>query len=137
MSSFSKRKASDVQVSGCDLHLLLGIPLILEPILQRMKFFKIFIFKYFRQNQDQFDLPYLYWIPKLHKNPYKQRYMDVSSKCSTKPLSLLLTKQLTAIKESRQRYCSAAYSRNGVNQMWILKNSKKKSLENLKSHGFS
>ena len=21
--------------------------------------------------QDQFDLPYLYWIPKLHKNPYK------------------------------------------------------------------
>ena len=23
------------------------------------------------KNQDQFDLPYLYWIPKLHKNPYK------------------------------------------------------------------
>jgi hypothetical protein len=23
------------------------------------------------KNQDQFELPYLYWIPKLHKNPYK------------------------------------------------------------------
>jgi hypothetical protein len=23
------------------------------------------------KNQDQFDLPYLYWIPKLHKNPHK------------------------------------------------------------------
>jgi hypothetical protein len=23
------------------------------------------------KNQDQFDLPYLYWIQKLHKNPYK------------------------------------------------------------------
>jgi hypothetical protein len=23
------------------------------------------------KNQDQFYLPYLYWIPKLHKNPYK------------------------------------------------------------------
>jgi hypothetical protein len=23
------------------------------------------------KTQDQFDLPYLYWIPKLHKDPYK------------------------------------------------------------------
>jgi hypothetical protein len=44
--------------------------------------------------------------------------------------SLLLTKLLTAIKESLQRYCSTAYSRSGVNQMWILKNSKEL-LENL------
>jgi hypothetical protein len=88
------------------------------------------------KNQDQFDLPYIYWIPKLHKNPYKQRYIAGSSKCSTKPLSLLLTKLLTAIKESLQRYCSTAYSRSGVNQMWILKNSKEL-LENLKSHDFS
>jgi hypothetical protein len=35
------------------------------------------------KNQDQFDLPYIYWIPKLHKNPYKQRYIAGSSKCST------------------------------------------------------
>ena len=42
------------------------------------------------KNHDQFDLPYLYCIPKLHKNPYKQRYIAGSSKCSTKPLSLLL-----------------------------------------------
>jgi hypothetical protein len=90
------------------------------------------------KNQDQFDLPYLYWIPKLHKNPYKQtlRYIAVSSKCSTKPLSLLLTKLLTAIKESLQRYCSSAYCRSGVNQMCILKNSIEL-LENLKSHDFS
>jgi hypothetical protein len=59
----------------------------------------------------------LYWIPKLHENLYKQRYIVGSSQCSTKPLSLLLTKLLTAIKESLQRYCSTAYSRSGVNQM--------------------
>ena len=88
------------------------------------------------KNQDQFELPYLYWIPKLHKNPYKQRYIAGSSKCSTKPLSLLLTKLLTAIKESLQRYCSTTYSRSGVNQMWILKNSKEL-LDNLKSREFS
>jgi hypothetical protein len=55
------------------------------------------------RNQDQFELPYLYWIPKLDKNPYKKRYSAGSSKCSTKPLSLLLTKLLTAIKELLQR----------------------------------
>jgi hypothetical protein len=43
---------------------------------------------------------------------------------------------LTDVKESLQRYCSTAYSKSGVNQMWILKNSKEL-LENLKSHGFS
>jgi hypothetical protein len=43
------------------------------------------------RNQDQFEFPYLYWIPKLDNNPYKQRYIAGSSKYSTKPLSLLLT----------------------------------------------
>jgi hypothetical protein len=87
-------------------------------------------------NQDRFGLPYLYWIPGLHKNPFRQRYIAGSSKCSTKPLSLLLTKLLTAIKESLQKYCSAACSRSGVNQMWILKNFKEL-LKYSKSHDFS
>jgi hypothetical protein len=43
---------------------------------------------------DRYELPYFYWLPKLHKNPYKQRYIAGFSKCSTKPLSLLLTKTL-------------------------------------------
>ena len=30
------------------------------------------------------NLPSLYWIPKLHKYPYKQRLIAGSSKCSTK-----------------------------------------------------
>lgn len=34
--------------------------------------------------QNDFDLPYLYWIPKLHKDPYKHRYIAVSTKCFTK-----------------------------------------------------
>jgi hypothetical protein len=38
----------------------------------------------------------------------RHRCIDGSRKCSTKPLSLLLTTLLTAIKESLQRYCSTA-----------------------------
>ena len=70
------------------------------------------------------DLPLLYWIPKLHKDPYKQRFIACSSSCSTKPLSKLLTSILTTIKEGLQKYCDIVYSHSGINQMWILKNSK-------------
>lgn len=53
-----------------------------------------------------------------------QRYKAGSSKCSTKPLSFLLTTILTVVKEKLQEYCTTIYSRSGVNQMWIIKNSK-------------
>ena len=51
------------------------------------------------------DLPYLYWITKLHKTPYKERYIAGSSTCSTKELSIHLTKILSAVKEGQQKYC--------------------------------
>ena len=73
-------------------------------------------------NNEEFDLPYIYWIPKMHKNLYKHRFIARSSKCSTKPLSILLTK--TTIEQGLNKYFETAYSRSGINQMWILKNSK-------------
>ena len=85
---------------------------------------------------EELDLPYIYWIPKMHKNPYKHRFIAGSSKCSNKPLSILLTKLLTHIKQGLQKYCETAYSRSGVNQMWILKNSKEL-LEHLQSPNFN
>ena len=71
--------------------------------------------------EDQ-DLPYLYWTPKLHKTPFKHRFIAGSSKCRTKELSCLLTKILTTIKDGLSRYCTKM-SHNRVNNMWILKNS--------------
>ena len=43
---------------------------------------------------------------------------------------------LTAVKDGLQKYYATAYSRSGVNQMWILRNSKEL-LDNLKSMFFS
>ena len=37
----------------------------------------------------------------MHKNPYKDRFIAVSSKCSTKTLSILPTKLLTHILKAR------------------------------------
>ena len=51
-------------------------------------------------SEEDIDLPKLYWIPKLHKNPYKQRYIAGSAKCSTKPLPQILTR----IHSFRQQY---------------------------------
>jgi hypothetical protein len=61
---------------------------------------------------DKYELPYLYWIPKLHKIPYKQKCIPGSSKISIKPLSLLHTKILTSVKEKLQTYCGTTYSRS-------------------------
>jgi hypothetical protein len=65
----------------------------------------------------------LYWIPKLHKCPFKQSYLDGSTKCSTKPLSKLLSCILSVVNTVLQSYCDTSYSKGCVNQMWILKNS--------------
>ena len=64
-------------------------------------------------------IPLLYWILKLHKKSL-QRFIAGSSTCSTKPLSKLLTIILSKIKDGLKRYTDTIYSRNGVNQMWIL-----------------
>ena len=72
----------------------------------------------------------------MHKNPYNYRFIAGSFKCSAKPLSILLTKLLIHIQRALQKYCETAYSRTGINQMWILKNSKDL-LEHLKSPTFS
>ena len=85
---------------------------------------------------DDIDLPSLYWIPKLHKDPYKQRCIAGSSSSSTKPLSRLLTSILTTVKEGLKKYCNSIYSHSGINQMWILKNSKEL-LDNLHSHSLN
>jgi hypothetical protein len=82
------------------------------------------------------DLPYLHWIPNLNKTPYKESYIAGSSTCSTKELSIQLTKIMSAVKEGHQQYCETVYSCSCINHMLILKNSKDL-LDNLSSISFS
>ena len=74
-------------------------------------------------SEEDKNLPYLYWTPKLHKVPFKHRFIAGSSKCTTKDLSCLLTKVLTTVKDGLIRYNNTKTSRNRVNSMWIVKNS--------------
>jgi hypothetical protein len=54
----------------------------------------------------QDKLPTMYWLPKMHKTPYKARFMANSSSCTTTKVSVLLKSCLTAIKKLHSiRYC--------------------------------
>ena len=49
-------------------------------------------------DEDHSKPPTLYWLPKLHKRPYKLRFIANSSACTTYELSILLTSCPTASK---------------------------------------
>ena len=84
-----------------------------------------------KERQDR--LPTMYWLPKLHKRPYKARFIASSNSCSTTELSKLLTSCLTAVKNHVIRYCEKVSS--GKNLFWSIKNSGEV-LNKLKSRGF-
>ena len=86
-------------------------------------------------NEGQDKLPTMYWLPKLHKRPYKGRSIANSSSCTTTELSKLLTSCLTAIKSHVIRYCETVYETSNKNWFWSIKNSGDV-LNKLKSRGF-
>lgn len=42
-------------------------------------------------SEKQMALPFLFWIPKMHKRPSKQRFIAASYCCTTKNVSAILT----------------------------------------------
>ena len=72
-----------------------------------------------KERQDR--LPTMYWLPKLHKRPYKGRFIANSSSCTTTELSKLLTSCLTAIKTKVIKYCETVCERSGKNMFWPIK----------------
>ena len=63
------------------------------------------------KRQDRFLT--MYWLPKLHKRPYKARFRANFSSCTTTDLSKLLTSCLTATKAKVIKYCETVYEMSG------------------------
>ena len=60
----------------------------------------------------------------MHKKPHsKQRYISASGRCTTKPISSLLTKGFKLIENTLRGFCAYYHKNYGINPMWILKNS--------------
>ena len=72
---------------------------------------------------DRFDPSTFYWLPKLHKNPYKSRSISNSSHCSTTIPSRDITSALTAVKDLVIKYSETAISNSNVSYLWSNKNS--------------
>ena len=73
--------------------------------------------------QKEKSLPQIYWIPKLHKTPYKARFIAGSSSCTTTRLSKYITECLKLVCTHCTAYCETIRVRTGVNCMWIINNS--------------
>lgn len=69
-------------------------------------------------------LPFMYWIPKFHKNPPKARFIVSSADCTTKSISKPLSQILKLLQRMHRAYCSSiSFARAGQNRMFIVENS--------------
>ena len=84
-------------------------------------------------NQENQVLPRIFWNPKLHKTPFKARFIAGATFCSTKQLSRFLTKALQVVLEHFRNYCRATYRKSGFNYDWGI-NSTKQFLDKLKQY---
>ena len=75
----------------------------------------------FKEDNLSDKFPSFYWTAKLHKTPYKHCFIASSFNCTTKLLSVLLTRILSAIKGKLSNLSSVIYSRTVISEMWILK----------------
>ena len=87
---------------------------------------------------DKFELPTFYWLQKLHKNPFKSRFISNSSHCSTTILSKRITSALTVVKDHYIKYSETAFNNSNVNYFWSSEVIEKMRLRNFQgSHIYS
>lgn len=68
-------------------------------------------------------IPKLFWSAKLHKTPYKSRFIAGARNCTTKRLAIRINMGLKVIKEYFTRYCNALYQNSGINANWSIASS--------------
>ena len=71
-----------------------------------------------KENQDK--VPTLYWLPGLHKRPYRAGFVANSSSCAAAGLSGLLASCLTAVGGHVFKYCERVCGRSGGGLFWSI-----------------
>ena len=69
-------------------------------------------------------LPKMYWIPKNHKTPIKERFIVASPVCSIKPLAKSLTSIFRVFFKQIEAYNAKCRFFSGVNTFWVIQNNK-------------
>ena len=68
-------------------------------------------------------LPYMYWMPKMHKCPSKARFIIASASCSTKPLSKIVSNIFKLIFEQIKSFHHKSLFYKNYNFFWVVDNS--------------
>ena len=67
-------------------------------------------------------LPYLYWTAKLHKQPFKHRFITAGKGCCIQPLSIILGCCLKTILRCIRNYSKFVAKKSGFNKCFIIDN---------------
>lgn len=70
--------------------------------------------------QEQYKLPILYWIPKMHKNPPKARFIAASYDVMTTPLARTINQMLKLVKHELKIRDMNHIHETGVKRCWFV-----------------
>ena len=74
--------------------------------------------------EQQKTLPIMYWTPKMHYTPSRARFIVSSSKCSTKPLSRIVSNTFKCFcKQIRSFHEKSKFYKN-YNRFWVINSTK-------------
>ena len=65
----------------------------------------------------------MYWLPKMHYNPPRARFIIASSSCSTKPLSKVASSIFKHIFNQVRNFHQKSYFYKNFNRFWVIENS--------------
>ena len=68
------------------------------------------------------DLPVMYWIPKMHKNPIRFCFIKASPVCSIKSLSSDKTSIFKLFYKKVERYHTKQKVWSGIKTIWTTEN---------------
>ena len=74
--------------------------------------------------EKQKTLPIMYWTPKMHYTPSRARFIVSSAKCSTKPLSRVVSNAFKRIFKQVQSFHEKSKFYKNYNLFWVIENSK-------------
>ena len=74
--------------------------------------------------EGQKTLPIMYWTPKMHYTPSRARFIVSSAKCSTKPISRLVSNAFKLIFNQIQNFHASSKFYKNYNRFWVINNSK-------------
>ena len=82
-------------------------------------------------------LPNIYWLPKLHKNPLKFRFIIAAPSCSVKALSKAVTSVFRLFYNQIENYNMKCCYYSSVKTFWVIENNKEvlNSLNKLNKRG--